>query len=46
MEPDAKPVVDHQRRLNPKMKEVASFHQDKHISKCLAIVLIQTQDHL
>ena len=22
MEPDAKPVVDHQRRLNPKMKEV------------------------
>jgi hypothetical protein len=21
MEPDAKPVVDHQRRLNPKMKE-------------------------
>ena len=22
MEPDAKPVVDHQRQLNPKMKEV------------------------
>ena len=22
MEPDAKPIVDHQRRLNPKMKEV------------------------
>ena len=22
MEPDAKPVVDHQRRLNPNMKEV------------------------
>ena len=22
MEPDAKPVVDHQRRLNPKIKEV------------------------
>ena len=22
MEPDAKPVVDHHRRLNPKMKEV------------------------
>ena len=22
MEPDTKPVVDHQRRLNPKMKEV------------------------
>ena len=22
LEPDAKPVVDHQRRLNPKMKEV------------------------
>ena len=22
MEPDAKPVVDHQHRLNPKMKEV------------------------
>ena len=22
MEPDAKPVADHQRRLNPKMKEV------------------------
>jgi len=22
MEPDAKPVVDHQPRLNPKMKEV------------------------
>ena len=22
MEPDAKPVVDHQRRLHPKMKEV------------------------
>ena len=22
MEPDAKPVVDHQRRINPKMKEV------------------------
>ena len=22
MEPDAKPVVDHQRRLNPKMKEL------------------------
>ena len=22
MDPDAKPVVDHQRRLNPKMKEV------------------------
>ena len=22
MEPDAKPAVDHQRRLNPKMKEV------------------------
>ena len=22
MEPDAKPVVDHQQRLNPKMKEV------------------------
>ena len=22
MEPDAKPVVDHQRRLNPKMEEV------------------------
>ena len=23
MEPDAKPVVDHQHQLNPKMKEVA-----------------------
>ena len=22
MEPDAKPAIDHQRRLNPKMKEV------------------------
>ena len=22
MEPDTKPVIDHQRRLNPKMKEV------------------------
>ena len=24
LEPDAKPVVDHQRRLNPKMKDVVS----------------------
>ena len=81
MELDAKPIVHHQCRLNPKMKEVVRTEilklleagiiypiadsrwvshvhcvpkkggitivpNDKHISKCLAIVLIQTQDHL
>ena len=31
MEPDAKPVVDHQRRLNPKMKEVVRTEILKHL---------------
>ena len=36
MEPDAKPVVDHQRRLNPKMKEVVRTE----ILKLLEAVII------
>ena len=31
MEPDAKPVVDHQRRLNPKMKEVVRTNKTGYI---------------
>ena len=31
MEPDAKPVVDHQRRLNPKMKDVVRTKILKHL---------------
>ena len=36
LEKDAKPVVDHQRRLNPKMKEVIR----KEILKLLEVVII------
>ena len=35
MEPDAKPVVDHQRRLNPKMKEVVRMEILKLLEACI-----------
>ena len=35
MEPNAKPVVDHQRRLNPKMKEVVRTEILKLLEACI-----------
>ena len=35
MEPDAKPIVDHQRRLNPKMKEVVRTEILKLLEACI-----------
>ena len=35
MEPDAKPVVDHERRLNPKMKEVVRTEILKLLQACI-----------
>src|SRR4051812_3194473 len=35
MEPDAKPVVDHQRRLNPNMKEVVRNEIRKLLEACI-----------
>src|SRR3954465_7971944 len=35
LEPDAKPVVDHQRRLNPKMKDVVRTEVHKLLAACI-----------
>src|SRR3954469_18162110 len=35
LEPDAKPVVDHQRRLNPKMKDVVRTEVLKLLATCI-----------
>ena len=38
MEPDAKPVVDHQRRLNPKMKEMVRTEILKLLEACIIYI--------
>src|SRR4051812_21433260 len=35
LEPDAKPIVDHQRRLNPKMKDVVRTEVLKLLDACI-----------
>ena len=40
LEPDAKPVVDHQRRLNPKMKDVVRNEILKLVKASIIILLI------